>query len=71
MIIKGDLEGNGRISVLSRAIVFLYSESLVANLTDEQKTAADVNDDGVIDKNDADDIRDHLNGSVIISEVVY
>lgn len=71
MIIKGDLEGNGRISVLSRAIVFLYSENIVANLTDEQETAADVNNDGVIDINDANDIKNHLNGSIIISEVVY
>jgi hypothetical protein len=71
LIIKGDLEGNGRISVLSRAIVYFYTQGYISTLTNDQIQHADINNDGVVNSSDGNDMTNHLNGSNIISEVVY
>ena len=69
MIIKGDINGDGRITYLD-AIILSLSYLKVVNLTGDAFIAADINGDGNITISDSALIVRHLLGIEIINEVI-
>jgi hypothetical protein len=69
MIIKGDLNGDGRIT---RADLNLLTLHLVSakELTGNALIAADTNNNGLVDVGDAIGILNHLLGIKILNEVI-
>ena len=69
MIIKGDLNGDGRVdwadSVLADGIMRGIIEP-----TEEQLIAGDINGDGIIDDEDASAIKEHCQSYKMITEVI-
>lgn len=70
MIIKGDLNGDGRIDwsdlALAEAIVYRG----IIEPTENQVIAGDINGDGVFDWEDVNAIKDHCLLYTMITEVV-
>lgn len=69
MIIKGDINGDGRITYLDSLIIG-YSIIGLVNLTGDAFVAADINGDGNITISDSALIVRHLLGIEIINEVI-
>lgn len=69
MIIKGDIDGDGRITPIDYQIVKLYILDAVT-LTDYQFQAADVDDSGGITVTDYIKINEHILGHNMITEVI-
>ena len=70
MIIKGDINGDGRITYLDLMILQM---AMVGNitLTGDSFSAADINGDGELSLIDVARIHKHLSGEQIINEVIY
>lgn len=69
MIIKGDINGDGRITRLD-ALLLQWHQLGGINLTGDAFIAADVNGDGKLSVVDSARISKHLSGITIINEVV-
>ena len=69
MIIKGDINGDGRITHLD-ALLLKWHQLEGIKLTGDAFIAADVNGDGKLSTVDAVRINKHLLGITIINEVV-
>lgn len=76
MIVKGDLNGDGKITVEDLMVFSLYIKGKI-ELTETQLIAADIDGDGVVSKdesiysnNDFNLLLGHLIGGHIIDEVV-
>ena len=69
MIIKGDLNGDGRVDWTDNALAegVLYG---IIQLTEEQLIAGDINGDGVFDYEDASAIKEHCQSYKMITEVI-
>lgn len=69
MIIKGDVNGDGRITQLD---LFLIRAHLLESvpLTEKSFIAADINDDGKISISDLVFVRMHLLGQLVLNEVI-
>ena len=69
MIFKGDLNGDGKITLTDLFILAHFFLRYVT-LTEDQKISADIDNTGVIDEYDFYDIENHISGIEIIDEVV-
>ena len=67
-IIKGDVTGDGRINLEDIIMTRRYIVGSI-DIVPWQKVAADVNNDGTVIINDLIAIRNHWNGTHIITEV--
>ena len=71
MIIKGDINGDGKIDIIDREIVRAHILGLIT-LSDDEFIAADIDDDGVIDIIDFTQLRLFSNLFYnTINEVIY
>lgn len=70
MIIKGDVNGDGRITVEDSLAVQLHIMGVI-ELEGDAFRAADTNNDGRISIVDLANIQKHLLGVSIINEVIY
>lgn len=70
MIIKGDINGDGRITYLD-LLTLQFALINVVNLTGDAFISADINDDGKLNIVDLARIQRHLLGEKIINEVIY
>lgn len=69
MIIKGDVNGDGRITNLDLRLVTLHLVGGI-ELTGDNLVAADTNNNGRVDIGDAVKIQNHLLGVEILNEVI-
>lgn len=69
MIIKGDVNGDGRITNLDLRLVLLHLVGGI-ELTGNALIAADTNNNGRIEIGDALKIQNHLLGVEILNEVI-
>lgn len=69
MIIKGDVNGDGKITVEDLMLVRAHLLEQIT-LTDNAYIAADTNNDGLISTSDMANIRFHLLGLMVINEVI-
>jgi hypothetical protein len=69
MIIKGDLNGDGRITSADLNLLTLHLVS-AKELTGNALIAADTNNNGLVDVGDAIGILNHLLGIKILNEVI-
>lgn len=66
MIFKGDIDGNGMITIEDVALLWdAYVE--FSKLTTDQELAADVNGDGVVNITDKDLLFGHIRGKNVIN----
>lgn len=70
MIIYGDVNGDGRITIEDLVIVKAHIEG-VLQLQGNALKAADVNSDGVVDNTDVAWIKYHIRGRTTINKVEY
>lgn len=69
MIIKGDVNGDGRITDLDLRLTLLHLVSGI-QLTDDGLKAADTNNNGRVDIGDVIKMQNHLLGVEILNEVI-
>lgn len=70
MIIKGDVNGDGRITI--EDLLLIQSHILrIITLRGDNFVAADVNNDGDIGVTDLAKVQKHLLGVEILDEVIY
>lgn len=69
MIIKGDVNGDGRITIEDLALIRLHILGEIM-LTGDEFNAADVNNDGIIDILDLASVQMHRLGVRMINEVI-
>lgn len=70
MIIKGDVNGDGRITIEDMLLVSAHMVELI-ELQGNQFVAADVNNDNEISVSDLAGINLMRSGKVVINEVIY
>ncbi len=69
-IVKGDINGDGKITIEDIASVKLHLLGIGANLTGDSFTAADITDDGTVNTADLAALKLHNLGVQMITEVV-
>ena len=70
MIIKGDINGDGRISAEDLTLMKMHILGII-ELTGDAFEAADITNDGIVDSVDLAAINMHILGVKIINEVIY
>lgn len=70
MIVKGDLNGDGKVDWRDCALAEGIAVSRILTPTEEQIVAGDINGDGVFDEEDFSAIKDHCLGYKMITEVI-
>lgn len=70
MIIKGDVNGDGKITAEDFILAQLHAKGTIV-LEGDSFTAADIDGNGSIGNADYSKILDHINGISMLTEVIY
>ena len=73
MIVKGDINGDGKVDVFDLMLCWLFVNehlSLLIPSNSREFIAADIDGDGKITQDDYNRIRRHIRGEILITEVV-
>lgn len=72
MIVKGDINGDGKVDVFDLMLCWLFINELglVVPSNSREFIAADIDGDGKITQDDYNRIRRHIRGEILITEVV-